>query len=333
MSKKQILLDAFHNKETGVLPAGFWFHFSSPSEFPNGPENPDLFRRTVEGHKAYLRGVGFEILKIMTEGYFVVPTLRDVDIDDIGALGALPPSGRDSPWFTEQVELARQLAGAAGEDAAVFYTLFSPIAYLSFGGMGRGVHINDDVFAVDLIRNAPGALKHALDTLAGDIAALAGMILTEGGADGIFLAVRNYEGVSKEDYEKYIAPGERAILRRAAGIKDNSILHICADTGIKNDFSCYTDYEARAFNWATVREGLSLADGKALFGGKAVIGGFDNTANGCLYKGDRAAIEAEAQKIIEETGRTGVILGADCALPDDIDYEHLKWLRLKAQNI
>jgi uroporphyrinogen decarboxylase len=333
MSKKQSVLDAFRNKETESIPAGFWFHFSPASEFPNAPGNPKLFKRTVEGHKAYFSDVRFEILKIMTEGYFVVPTIGGFGIYDVDSLRNLEPADHHSPWFDEQVELARQLADAADEDAAVFYTLFSPIAYLSFGGMGRGIHINDDDFAGELIDADPQALKHALDVLAGDIAALGERILSESGADGIFFSVRNYEGVSKSDYEKIIAPGERAILRRIAKIKDDTILHVCSDTGIKNDFSYYVDYEAKAINWGVGKEGLSLAEGKELFGGKAVIGGFDNTPDGCLYRGDRASIERQAEKIIAETGRTGVIVGADCALPNDINYEHLKWLRQKLKSL
>jgi uroporphyrinogen decarboxylase len=62
-----------------------------------------------------------------------------------------------------------------------------------------------------------------------------------------------------------------------------------------------------------------------------VIGGFDNTAAGVLYKGSRAEIEAETDRILKESGRIGVALGADCTLPRDIKLEHLEWVRARAQ--
>jgi uroporphyrinogen decarboxylase len=329
---KQTVLDAFNNKKTDRVPAGFWFHFSPNSEFPKGPENPLLFQRTADGHKRYIREVGFDLLKIMTEGYFVVPSLRDFDIRDPKALQGLEPADQGGPWFTEQIELARQLVDEAGEKAAVFYNLFSPISYLSFSGLTRGASEKDEVFA-ELVKSNPGALKHALDVIAGDIAELGRRVLTEAGADGVFVSVRNYAGISGTDYGKYIAPSEHTLLQRVQKVKDQTILHICGESGIKNDFSFYTDYEAKAINWGTEKAGISLKEGKKLFGGKAVIGGFQNGKDGALFRGDRGEIERLAEQLVRETGRTGLILGADCALPNDINWEHLKWLRQKIETL
>ena len=84
-------------------------------------------------------------------------------------------------------------------------------------------------------------------------------------------------------------------------------------------------------NFAAAVEGVSLSQGKQLFGGKAIIGGFANTANGVLYKGTKEQIQAETRKLLADAGRTGVILGADCTVPRDIDLEHLEWVRESAQ--
>jgi uroporphyrinogen decarboxylase len=160
-----------------------------------------------------------------------------------------------------------------------------------------------------------------LETITRDVSVLVKRILTEGEADGIFFAVRGYEGVSKEDYRKFIEPGEREVLRRAAEIKGNTILHICGDTKGKNDFPLYAAYEASAYNWAVGRD-LSISDGLRLFGERSVMGGFDNTRSGELYRGDRKAIERRASEL-----NGSIILGADCALPPEINYDHLKILR------
>ena len=43
--------------------------------------------------------------------------------------------------------------------------------------------------------------------------------------------------------------------------------------------------------------------------------------------GDKAAIQAETKRIIAETGTTGLVIGADCTIPSDIDEERIEWVR------
>ena len=61
-----------------------------------------------------------------------------------------------------------------------------------------------------------------------------------------------------------------------------------------------------------------------------MLGGFDNTDQGVLYRGDREAVRKKTAAILKESGRTGVILGADCTVPPDISVDHLNWVREKA---
>lgn len=36
------------------------------------------------------------------------------------------------------------------------------------------------------------------------------------------------------------------------------------------------------------------------------------------------------ENLISEAGKEGIIIGADCTVPADIDIERLKWVREKA---
>ena len=81
------------------------------------------------------------------------------------------------------------------------------------------------------------------------------------------------------------------------------------------------------FNWATHHEGISLAEGRKLFGGQAVLGGFENGRAALLNTGSRAELENETKQLLAETGSQGVILGADCTVPDDFEIERLDWIR------
>jgi uroporphyrinogen decarboxylase len=75
-----------------------------------------------------------------------------------------------------------------------------------------------------------------------------------------------------------------------------------------------------------------------LFGGKPVIGGFGNTVNDILYRGAKEEIEAETRRLLNDyaksgAGTKGVVLGADCTIPRDTDYDHLRWVRAAAQDL
>ena len=89
-------------------------------------------------------------------------------------------------------------------------------------------------------------------------------------------------------------------------------------------------FPAQVINWATHHEGLSLAAGRKLFGDRAVLGGFVNGKKGLLYQGERAAIEQETRRLVAEAGSRGLILGADCTVPDDFQLERLDWVRQAA---
>ena len=82
----------------------------------------------------------------------------------------------------------------------------------------------------------------------------------------------------------------------------------------------FKDYPAQVINWATHHEGLSLAAGRKLFGDRAVLGGFVNGKKGLLYQGEREAIEQETRRLVAEAGSRGLILGADCTVPDDFQW-------------
>ena len=84
-----------------------------------------------------------------------------------------------------------------------------------------------------------------------------------------------------------------------------------------------------AVNWAVYSENVSLKEGKELFGGRPVMGGFAQT--GLIYDGTEEAIKAEVKRILDEAGQLGVMIGADCTVPMDIDEHHFVWVREAAE--
>jgi len=121
--------------------------------------------------------------------------------------------------------------------------------------------------------------------------------------------------------------GSDAALRAANAASSYNILHICGYAGHRNELEWYKDYDAKTINWAAVVEGVPLEEGRRIFPQHALLGGFGNLPEDVLYRGTRAEIEAETERILAAAGRTGVLLGADCTVPRDIDWKRFDWVR------
>ncbi|MDR0400000.1 MAG: uroporphyrinogen decarboxylase [Treponema sp.] len=325
VDKREWVSRAFRNEEVEKVPAGFWFHFT-PEEVLDGFEHPEMFSQNLEGHRKYYREFQPDFVKIMSDGFFIYPNreLREAETpEDLRKVSSIGP---DHPWIEKQVDFVKTLTGLFGKEVLSFYNIFSPATSFKFAR--RFSQKAPESFLGDFIRE--DALVHALNVAAEDLAVLARRVITEGGADGIYFSAQdqNDSRIDAEAYRRVFASVDARVLDAANAVAESgNILHICGYAGRRNNLRRFTEYPARIINWASTVEGISLAEGKALFGGRAVIGGFANTADGILYRGTEAEIKAETRRILNETGRTGVVLGADCTVPRDIDLRRLQWVR------
>jgi uroporphyrinogen decarboxylase len=329
MSKRELLLKIFHNEPAEHVPVGFWFHYAK-NELEDVFVNPRLRDINLEGHKKFFTEFQPDLLKIMTDGYFCYPNEIFNTAEDASALREVHSIGADHPWIREQVKFAKSITSAYGSEVLTFYNIFAPATLFKFARSGK-VN-NPDALLADFIIKDRAAVLHALQTVAGDIALLARAVISEGGADGIYFSAQDVTDprIDERLYREVIMPGDLAVLESANKAGQLNILHICSYAGHHNDITHYKDYPAQIINWAAFLEKVPLGAGKKIFGGKPVIGGFDNTVNGVLYKGSEEEIEAETARLLEESGRQGVVLGADCTIPRDISLEHIKWVREKA---
>lgn len=184
----------------------------------------------------------------------------------------------------------------------------------------------------DLLLENPEQFRAILDVIAEDIAILTQKIIQQGGVDGIYLSTQEIqdERITPALYQTYIEPSNIAILEAANQIGGTNILHICGFEGASNDVTIFKDYPAQVVNWATHHEDVSLTQGQELFPGKAVLGGFENGKKSLLYQGSKAELQDETRRLLAEAGSKGVLLGADCTVPDDFDLERLDWIRQAA---
>ncbi|MDR1444195.1 MAG: uroporphyrinogen decarboxylase [Treponema sp.] len=325
MTNRELLLEALNNRAVERLPAGFWFHFVADSEKTKGLERPELAEQSVKGHRRFFEQFHPDFVKVMSDGFFGYPqkgeqVKLDLGVEKIGDLVKFQPVAEDHPWIQAQIAQVKKIT-ALQKDTMYFYNIFSPSTALK-----RIIGLEA---LITYFREDPSLLADTLLRMAEGIAVQSRSVIQKGGADGIYLSAQNHDitRITDDEYRRYFSPADHLVLDAANEVSENNILHICGFRGCKNHLDAWTGYKAKAYNWAVNVEGVSLAEGKKLFGGAAVIGGFANTAGDPIYRGSRAEIEACTKAIIAEAGRKGVILGADCTVPDDTPFEHFEWVR------
>ena len=267
----------------------------------------------------------------MSDGFFIYPSnVYSLLVSSIQELASIESIGENHPWIQQQVEVVQAIRATFTEDIASFYNIFSPISYLK--RWFRTETSRGDKEVADLFLENPELFSEILDVIAEDIAILTKKIIQDGGADGIYLSTQEIqdERITAELYQTYIEPSNIKVLEAANQVGGVNILHICGFQGASNDVTIFKDYPAQVFNWATHHEAVSLPQGQELFHGKAVLGGFENGKQSLLYGGSKAKLQEETKRLLDEAGRRGVLLGADCTVPDDFELERLDWIRQAA---
>lgn len=331
-TRRELILKVFHNEKAERVPVGFWFHFLPGEDFNNGLNDPELLQKNLEGHKKFAEDFDPDFVKIMTDGFFTLP-IDCSGIQSAAELKNIKPISKDHPFFAKNVELVKGARKIFGEDRLLFFNVFSPFNQLTWGFKTPG-QLDGARKIISFLEQDASAVAAALDVVADNLIALIGEVVKPGLADGIYFSVNNpNRQIPAQIYSTYIAPSEKKILEATEKLAQDNILHICGYAGNKNILSVYKDYPASVINWAVTAEELSLKNGKEYFGGKAVIGGFNNVKEGLLYSGSREEIEKYVEELLEEIGTIGVIIGADCTVPSDIDIERLKWVRDKAAEL
>ncbi len=329
-TKRELVLKALHGEKTDRIPVGFWYHYMPYEEMNLAMKSPEIFEKNINGHRKLKKIFKPDFLKIMTDGLFFLP-FDYAALQSAADLKGLEPIPETHPWFDKNVELVRTLREMYGDDILIYFNMFAPMTQMRDGiRVFQGISFDIDR-VIDFLKEDAEAVKHALLVFAQSLETLMKKVIGKGLADGVYFSVSNPHGdIPTDIYKKYIMPSEKFVLEKAKELSEDNILHICGNVGGKEMFSIYQDYDVRAVNWAIHASGLSLKEGREYFKGKAIIGGFDNSPESVLCSGTKEEVEACAEQVVQEAGRDGLILGADCTIPSDIDLERLEWVRRKA---
>ena len=310
MDKRERVTAVFSGGEADHVPVCMWKHV--PQRYWAD------FDAFAECQAAFYHSTDVDFMKLSGDGFFgwpspvLSPGMKAAD------LYKAEPLGPGHPYIRDQVRRTRRVVKALGRECVTLYLVFAPLSAvrLSIGYPAM----------MRLIREDPGAMKHACAAAAEDQKALVRGILEEAGADGIFYSVQNGERdrFTLEEYRAFVTPSDKAVLDHANSLSKMNAIHFCTWEGVPNRLENWADYKAPVISWSRYMDIMDIAAAKAHFG-CAVWGGFDNRPGTSLYTSDRETIERDCAALIARGGKSGYILGADCSLHDELPEERIRW--------
>lgn len=318
MNKRERVVAAFQGKEVDHVPVSMWKHVP-----PKYWADDDQF---IKCQIDFVKETDVDFLKLSGDKFFGWPAPILNGITSAKDLYRIQPLGPDHPYIRGPIERTKKLIKALDGACPAIYLIFAPLSYLRLQ-IGYPMMMK-------LIREDPEAMKYACDIIAGDVKHLVKGIIEEAGADGIFYSVQNAEEnrFTYEEYRDWVAPSDKEVLDYANTLSDMNAIHMCAWEEIPNRLSVWADYKAPVISWSRYIDIMDIQEAKKHFG-CTVWGGFDNRPGSFLYTATKEEIEKAVAELIEQGGKTGYILGADCSIDGSLSEERIRWVVDAARKI
>lgn len=300
MQKRDIMLDLIHGgASAGYTPAAFFLHFDP--QYHSG-------RAAIERHLQFFRHTGMDFVKVQFEQ--ALPR-RDI---------TSPADWARAPRLTEEdceptVSVVRGLIEAAGREALVLLTLYSPFMWAR--------RLAGEEVLREHLRQHPDQVAAGLAICTENVLTLVRACL-RAGVDGFYASTQGGEAHRfgrSEIFAQRIKPTDLAVWDAIAACRCN-ILHICDYEGGYDDLTPFLDYPGQIVNCALEVGGrrMTPAEAAALFG-RPFMGGLER--KGVLATGTPAEVRRAAQAVLAQAPER-FLLAADCTVPADTPWDNLK---------
>jgi uroporphyrinogen decarboxylase len=285
----------------GYVPAAFFLHFEERARL--GPP-------AVEKHLEYFRYTGMDFVKVQYERTF--PPLPEIKTP--ADWKGMPRYGLD--FYKPQLEVVEGLVKAAGREALVLVTLYSP--FMCAGQtVGRPVlvkHIEEDGEAV----------RKGLDTVT---ESLLGFVreCRRLGVDGFYASTQGGEAGTFRDpslFGKYVTPYDLRLMKEIDETCRFNILHVCDYEAPYADLAPFAQYPGHVVSCGTrlTTGEVSLRELGRQFG-RPIMGGMDR--KGVVATGTNEEIRRAVETLLP-AAPDRFILGADCTVPGETRWEGLR---------
>lgn len=316
MNKRERVIAAIEGKEVDGIPTSFSLHFPA-AEAVGDP--------AVEAHLKFFEDTDTDIVKVMNENlirqYDMVYTPKEFN-------SAVKRLTDDRHYITDQIEMTKKIVDRADPEAFTMGTLhgITASAIHVIGHMGEHYPwYAERQIVTDFCRWDPAAMEDAYKRIADYMSELATAYVKESGVESIYYASLGGETRwhTDEEFERFIKPGDLQIMDAIREAGAYVFLHVCKDHIGMERYRDYADH-FDVVNWGVYEVPFSMEQGRELWPGKTILGGLANRT-GAITESAEAAIAA-AQKVVDDFGRTGLIIGADCTIATDQDRSIIKAL-------
>ena len=302
MSKRDVVLSLLDDTRVpDYVPAAFFIHF--PSEYHRG-------QAAINKHLAYFRYTGMDFVKIQYE--FAFPRRPEIQSPDDWS--KMPRYGRT--FFQDQLEIVEGLVEAVQGQALVLQTLYSP--FMSAG------HTTSSHIITQHIKTDPEQAKVGLEITTESILWFVRECVARG-LDGFYASTQGGEQGRFDDpplFAQYVKRYDLLVMEEINRACPFNILHICDYEAPYDDLTPFLDYPGDVVN-CPLHVGsrvMTPREAARLFG-RPYMGGLDR--HGAIASGSEEEIGAIVQDVLRDAPER-YILGADCTLPSDIDWDNIR---------
>ncbi|PKO08144.1 MAG: hypothetical protein CVU40_16965 [Chloroflexi bacterium HGW-Chloroflexi-2] len=302
MNKRELVLQVLdESKQQTYIPAAFFLHFDP--KFHRG-------QAAIEKHLEYFRFTEMDFVKIQYETVF---PFRD-EIRKPEDWLQMPQYGMD--FYQDQVEIARGLVQAAGKEALVIQTLYSPF-------MCAGHTVGGERLMQHLLENPPPVRK-GIEIITESLRTFVRACIAAG-VDGFYHSTQGGETSRLEGsalFEECVKPFDLSLMNEINEKCEFNILHVCDYVDGYTDLTPFLDYPGDVVNCS-----LKLGDQHLnpqqiveMFG-RPFMGGVERL--GTIQNGSPSDVQEMTRSILV-TAPERYMLGADCTIPSTVDWENIR---------
>ena len=301
MNRRDNLLNQIQNPSRSEhVPAAFFMHFDAAHH---------QGQAAIDKHLEFFHQTGMDFVKIQYEQTRPpCPPIRKPE-----DWMHVPLVGED--FFEPTIRLVEGLVKAAGQEALVVMTVYSPFLWAT--------HLDQAGLIGDHLQENPQAVSQGLEIMTENVLRLV-RGCKQAGVDGFYVSTQGGEAFrfpNTQIFRKYIKPTDLAVWAEIQACPFN-ILHICDYEGGYADLTPFLDYPGAVVN-SSLKVGdrtLSPTEASDLFK-RPFMGGLER--KGLIATGSPESIRLTVEKLLMQVPDR-FILAADCTVPSETPWDHLK---------
>ncbi|NMB55913.1 MAG: hypothetical protein GYA15_14555 [Leptolinea sp.] len=302
MNKRDTVLSLFDtHSRPDYIPAAFFLHFDPTCHSGQA---------AVDKHLEFFRYTGMDFVKIQYERKF--PPIAEIKTPDDWV--KMPEYGLD--FYEEPLKVVDGLVRAAGKEALVILTLYSPFMFAAqtagYDTITRHIRQDPEKVKIGMHRITNSVMRFVKECI---LLGLDGFYTsTQGGEAGRF--------TDDSSFDQCIRPYDLELMEEINRRCLFSILHVCDYQLPYSSITRFADYPGQVVNASLELTGgrITTREAAELFK-RPFMGGLDRL--GVLAKGSPAEVKAAAEAVLQDAPER-FILAADCTVPADTSWDNLK---------